>query len=84
MGAEIGATTSVFPFDEKMSSYLRITRRADVAALAEGLADVLSADKEVLDNPEKYYDQVIEIILVNLNLILTDRLLRTKPGRFRK
>lgn len=64
MGAEIGATTSIFPFDEKMSSYLRITRRADVAALAEGLADVLTADKEVLQNPEKYYDQVIEI---NLN-----------------
>jgi aconitate hydratase len=66
MGAEIGATTSVFPFDEKMSSYLRITRRADVAALAEGLADVLTADKEVLDNPEKYYDQVIEINLSEL------------------
>lgn len=64
MGAEIGATTSIFPFDEKMSSYLRITRRADVATLAEGLADVLTADKEVLQNPEKYYDQVIEI---NLN-----------------
>ncbi|HSL89839.1 MAG TPA: aconitate hydratase [Ignavibacteriaceae bacterium] len=66
MGAEIGATTSVFPFDEKMSSYLRITRRADVAALAEGLTDVLTADKEVLDNPEKYYDQVIEINLSEL------------------
>jgi len=64
MGAEIGATTSVFPFDEKMSSYLRITRRVDVAALAEGLADELYADKEVFENPEKFYDQVIEI---NLN-----------------
>ncbi|MFZ2322409.1 MAG: aconitate hydratase [Ignavibacteriaceae bacterium] len=64
MGAEIGATTSVFPFDERMSSYLRITKRADVAALAEGLADILCADKEVFENPEKYYDQVIEI---NLN-----------------
>jgi aconitate hydratase len=66
MGAEIGATTSVFPFDEKMSSYLRITRRADVAALAEGIADILSADKEVHENPEKYYDQVIEIDLSEL------------------
>ncbi|MFO7524009.1 MAG: aconitate hydratase [Ignavibacteriaceae bacterium] len=66
MGAEIGATTSVFPFDEKMSSYLRITRRADVAALAEGLADVLTADKEVFENPEKYYDQVVEINLTEL------------------
>ncbi len=64
MGAEIGATTSVFPFDERMSSYLRITKRVDVAALAEGLADELCADKEVFVNPEKYYDQVIEI---NLN-----------------
>jgi len=66
MGAEIGATTSIFPFDEKMASYLRITRRADVAALAESLADELCADKEVLANPEKYYDQVVEINLSEL------------------
>jgi aconitate hydratase len=66
MGAEIGATTSVFPFDEKMASYLRITKRVDVAALAEGLADELCADKEVFANPEKYYDQVIEINLSEL------------------
>jgi aconitate hydratase len=63
MGAEIGATTSVFPFDEKMSSYLRITGRAEVSALAESLADELTADKEVYQNPDKYYDQVIEIDL---------------------
>jgi aconitate hydratase len=66
MGAEIGATTSVFPFDEKMSSYLRITKRADVAALAEGLADELKADDKVFDNPQKYYDRVIEINLSEL------------------
>ncbi len=66
MGAEIGATTSLFPFDEKMSAYLRITDRADVAALAEGLADQLTADKDVFENPEKYYDQVIEINLSEL------------------
>lgn len=66
MGAEIGATTSVFPFDERMSSYLRITHRADVSALSEGLADELSADTEVIDNPEKFYDQVIEIDLDKL------------------
>jgi aconitate hydratase len=66
MGAEIGATTSVFPFDEKMSSYLRITKRADVSALSEGLADELTADKEVIENPEKFYDQVIEINLDKL------------------
>lgn len=66
MGAEIGATTSVFPFDERMASYLRITNRADVAALAEGNADMLKADPEVAQNPEKYYDQVIEINLSEL------------------
>ena len=53
-------------FDEKMSSYLRITGRADVAALAEGSADNLSADKEVSELPERYYDQVIEINLSEL------------------
>ena len=66
MGAEIGATTSVFPFDERMSSYLRITDRADVASLAESNADNLKADDEVISNPEKYYDQVIEINLSEL------------------
>ncbi len=66
MGAEIGATTSIFPFDEKMSSYLRITNRADVAALAEGLTDELAADKEVYENPDKFYDQVVEINLDEL------------------
>ncbi len=66
MGAEIGATTSVFPFDEKMAAYLRITKRVDVAALAEGLADELCADSEVFSNPGKYYDQVIEIDLNKL------------------
>ncbi len=66
MGAEIGATTSVFPFDEKMAAYLRITDRADVTALAEGLADVLNADEEVIKNPGKYYDQVIELNLDEL------------------
>ena len=66
MGAEIGATTSIFPFDEKMAAYLRITNRADVTALAEGLADVLVADKEVYESPEKYFDQVIEINLSKL------------------
>lgn len=66
MGAEIGATTSVFAFDEKMASYLRATNRADVAALAEGLADVLQDDDDVAVNPEKYFDQIIEIDLDTL------------------
>jgi aconitate hydratase len=64
MGAEIGATTSIFAFDESMSRYLRKTDRADVAVLAEKLADVLKADDEVYSKPEKYFDQLIEI---NLN-----------------
>ena len=66
MGAEIGATTSLFPFDVRMSSYLRITDRADVASLAESNADNLKADKEVSENPKKYFDQVIEINLAEL------------------
>jgi aconitate hydratase len=66
MGAEVGATTSLFPFDEKMAGYLRITNRVDVAALAEGLADHLMADPEVYLSPEKYYDQVYEINLSEL------------------
>ncbi len=64
MGAEIGATTSLFPYDEKMSSYLKSTNRSDVAALADTIMDNLTADKEVLENPGKYFDSVIEI---NLN-----------------
>jgi aconitate hydratase len=66
MGAEIGATTSLFPFDEKMAAYLRITGRADVTALAEGMADQLMADPEVYQHPEKYYDHVYEINLTEL------------------
>jgi aconitate hydratase len=70
MGAEIGATTSLFPFDEKMAAYLRITNRVDVAALAEGMADHLMADPEVYANPSKYYDQVIELNLSELEPLL--------------
>jgi aconitate hydratase len=64
MGAEIGATTSAFPYDEKMEAYLRITERTDIADLANGLKNYLSADMEVLKDPAKYFDRVIEI---NLN-----------------
>jgi aconitate hydratase len=66
MGAEIGATTSLFPFDKKMAAYLKMTGRQDVASLAEELAGQLCADTEVADSPEKYYDQVIEINLDEL------------------
>jgi len=64
MGAEIGATTSTFPFDESMVRYLNATGRADVAELASQNAGLLRADDDVYTNPEKYFDQVIEI---NLN-----------------
>lgn len=63
MGAEVGATTSVFPFDRRMSAYLRSTGRATVAELAESEADLLVADPEIAAEPERYYDEVIEIDL---------------------
>lgn len=66
MGAEIGATTSTFGFDAKMADYLRGTGRADVAELAEQYAEHLTADPEVYEAPEKYFDQVIEIDLSTL------------------
>ncbi len=66
MGAEIGATTSLFEFDDKMAAYLRKTEREDVAELAEKHAAHLRADDEVYTNPEKYFDQVIEINLSEL------------------
>ena len=66
MGAELGATTSVFPFDRRMADYLRATGRSEVAKLAEGLAEHLTADAEALKNPEKHYDEVVEIDLSKL------------------
>ena len=64
MGAEVGATTSTFGYDESMERYLRATGRAAVADLANGVKEHLTADPEVYASPEKYFDQVIEI---NLN-----------------
>jgi len=66
MGAEIGATTSLFAFDKKMYDYLKISGRADVAELADKNSDLLKADDEVYKNPEKYFDKVIEINLSEL------------------
>ncbi len=66
MGAEIGATTSLFPYDEKMAAYLRSTEREDLAALADLLADELTADEDVILNPDNYFDKVIEINLSEL------------------
>ncbi len=66
MGAEIGATTSTFGYDESMSRYLQGTGRAEVAALADGIKEYLNADAECYAAPEKYFDQVIEINLSEL------------------
>jgi len=66
MGAEIGATTSVFPYDRRMADYLRSTMRDDVAALADTVAEHLRADVEVEKDPTKHYDQVVEIDLDTL------------------
>ena len=66
MGAEIGATTSTFGYDESMERYLRATSRAEVADLANEVAAHLTGDDEVYANPEQYFDQVIEINLSEL------------------
>ncbi|MCU0359928.1 MAG: aconitate hydratase [Bacteroidia bacterium] len=66
MGAEIGATTSTFGYDDSMSRYLKATGRADVATLADGIKEHLTADPEVYANPSNYFDQVIEINLSEL------------------
>ena len=66
MGAELGATCSVFPFDDRMATYLKITKREEIAKIASENKDILSADAEVLANPEKFYDQVITIDLSTL------------------
>ena len=70
MGAEIGATTSTFGYDESMERYLRATDRADVADAANNVKEYLTADPEVYADPEKYFDQVIEINLSELGPLL--------------
>jgi aconitate hydratase len=71
MGAEIGATTSTFGYDESMERYLKATGRTEVAELANEVKEHLTGDDEVYANPEQYFDQVIEINLSELNLIST-------------
>src|SRR5210317_1378381 len=66
MGAEVGATTSTFGYDDSMDRYLRATEREEVADLANEIADYLTGDDEVYENPEQYFDQVIEINLSEL------------------
>ncbi len=66
MGAEIGATTSTFGYDDSMRRYLAATGRQEVVDAADAIAEHLTGDKEVYENPEKYFDQVIEINLSEL------------------
>ena len=66
MGAEVGATTSTFGYDESMERYLRSTGRGDIADAANEIKDYLTADPEVYNEPEKYFDQIIEINLSEL------------------
>ena len=66
MGAEIGATTSIFPYDSRIETYLIATERAEVAKAANRVAAHLVADPEVLQSPEKYYDHIVEIDLSTL------------------
>ena len=70
MGAEIGATTSTFGYDDSMERYLRATDRADVADAANNVKEYLTADPEVYANPEQYFDQVIDINLSELGPLL--------------
>jgi aconitate hydratase len=66
MGAELGATTSMFPFDERMSVYLKATGRGDLVPFAERYPQLLAPDKEVEANPEKYYERVVKLDLSTL------------------
>jgi len=63
MGAELGATCSVFPYDAKMAGYLKATGRAELAAIADANKDILRADDDVVKDPKKYFDEVYEIDL---------------------
>jgi len=71
MGAELGATCSLFPYDGKMKEYLTSTGREDLTGLADAAMDILTADGEVLADPSAYYDQVIEINLSELEPQIT-------------
>jgi aconitate hydratase len=66
MGAELGATTSMFPYDERMAKYLRATGRGDLVPLAEQCKHLLEPDKEVEANPDKYYERVVKLDLSKL------------------
>ncbi|MQF96057.1 MAG: aconitate hydratase [SAR202 cluster bacterium] len=71
MGAELGATGDVFPFDSRMATYLNATRRPELAALAEKYKHLLTADPEVEQDPSQYYDRIVEIDLSTLEPHIT-------------
>ena len=77
MGAELGATSSVFPYDSHMVDYLRKTGREEIVLMANKIAGDLRADKAVYENPSKFYDQVITIDLSTLNPGVRARFHRT-------
>ena len=66
MGAELGATTSIFPYDERMATYLRATRRTGLAELADKHREMLTPDREVEARPDRYFDRIVEIDLSKL------------------
>jgi aconitate hydratase len=66
MGAEVGATCSIFPYDKRMETYLNYTNREEIAKLANENKNLLVADPEIEENPEKYFDRIIEIDLTSL------------------
>ena len=66
MGAELGATTSIFPYDERMARYLRATKRGELAVLADQNREMLKADNDVESHPEQYFDRIVEIDLSKL------------------
>ena len=70
MGAEIGATTSIFGYDKHMGKYLRATGRGSVADLADANSELLCSDQDVIDNPSKFYDEYYEIDLSQLEPLL--------------
>lgn len=66
MGAELGATTSIFPYDERMAQYLKATGREEIAEIADQNKEILKGDEEVYQNPEKFFAQIVEIDLSTL------------------
>jgi aconitate hydratase len=66
MGAELGATTSIFPFDERMATYLKATERGELADFAQANLELLTPDPDVIANPDGYFDEIIEIDLSTL------------------